>query len=106
MAVIYGDGVAPEARAFGLEGGLPGKANRLEFELPDGTIIAPRLKQKIEDLPCGTILRQWAGGGGGFGNPHERAVEVVLEDVRNGILSPEEARDTYAVNLETRRREA
>ncbi len=106
MAVIYGDGVASEARAFGLEGGLPGAANRLEFELPDGTVVIPKLKQKIEDLPCGTILRQWAGGGGGYGDPRRRPVEAVLQEVRNGILSPEEARDVYAVNLKTGRREA
>ena len=69
-------------------------------------MVIPKLKQKIEDLPCGTILRQWAGGGGGYGDPRRRPVEAVLQEVRNGILSPEEARDVYAVNLKTGRREA
>lgn len=38
-------------------------------------------------------------GGGGFGDPFERPVELVLEDVRNRIVSPAAARDEYGVVL-------
>ncbi len=37
-------------------------------------------------------------GGGGFGNPHERAREAVLEDVALGLVSAEAAKDVYGVN--------
>ncbi len=97
MAIIYGDGVNEGGRAFGLFGGNPGAANRLEFELPDGTVITPRVKDRLDGLPHGTLLRQWAGGGGGYGEPQERNRESVLAEVRDGLLSPDKARDEYGV---------
>jgi N-methylhydantoinase B len=36
-------------------------------------------------------------GGGGWGDPFERNPEVVLEDVRNGTVSPEQAAEAYGV---------
>jgi N-methylhydantoinase B len=38
-------------------------------------------------------------GGGGWGNPHERALEQVRIDVRDGIVSREAARETFGVVL-------
>jgi N-methylhydantoinase B len=43
------------------------------------------------------VYRQRAGGGGGFGNPHERAAELVAEEVRAGVISAQSARDNYGV---------
>jgi N-methylhydantoinase B/oxoprolinase/acetone carboxylase alpha subunit len=40
------------------------------------------------------------GGGGGFGDPHERAAEAVLDDVREELLSPAAAREEYGVAIE------
>ena len=39
-------------------------------------------------------------GGGGWGNPHEREVEQVRVDVRDGILSREAAREQFGVVLD------
>ena len=97
LGVVYGDGVDPEARAFGLFGGGPGAANRLELEWPDGQVYVPRAKEKIEHIPRGTVLRQWAGGGGGYGDPHARRPELVRAEVRDGLLSPEKAQRDYGV---------
>lgn len=36
-------------------------------------------------------------GGGGYGNPHERPVEKVLWDVKNGLVSIKGAREDYGV---------
>jgi N-methylhydantoinase B/oxoprolinase/acetone carboxylase alpha subunit len=36
-----------------------------------------------------------SAGGGGFGDPRERPRELVAEDVRQGFVSPEAARDLY-----------
>jgi N-methylhydantoinase B len=100
MGIVYGDGVAEGARAFGLFGGCPGAANRIELELPDGRVIEPNVKDKIDAIPRGTIFRQWSGGGGGYGDPRERAVEKVLAEVRAGLLSPRKAREDYGVMIE------
>ena len=37
---------------------------------------------------------------GGYGDPRERDPELVRADVRNGLLSPERARDMYGVDTE------
>lgn len=97
MAIVYGDGVDEGARAFGLLGGHAGAANRLELEYPDGRVIVPQVKDKLEEIPSGTRLRQWAGGGGGYGNPRARAPERVLAEVRDGLLSAENAHEIYGI---------
>ena len=38
-------------------------------------------------------------GGGGYGPAEKRDPSEVLDDVREGLVSPEEARDIYAVAL-------
>jgi len=40
-------------------------------------------------------------GGGGWGNPFERAVEAVVDDVRNGYVSLEAAAKEYGVAVDT-----
>lgn len=100
MAIVYGDGVNENARAFGIFGGHPGAANRLEFELPNGQSLTPRVKDRVDNLPRGTLFRQWAGGGGGYGEPHKRPRELVQREVRDGLLSREKAQETYRVGIE------
>ena len=57
-------------------------------------------KDLIEDVPEETIVAQEAGGGGGYGNPKERPVEKVHEEVLNGIISIPQARETYGVLID------
>jgi N-methylhydantoinase B len=45
------------------------------------------------------VVRVVGPGGGGFFPPEERAPEAVLEDVLNGVVSPERAREHYRVGL-------
>ncbi|MDR7468355.1 MAG: hydantoinase B/oxoprolinase family protein [Armatimonadota bacterium] len=99
--ISFGDGVDEEARAFGLFGGRPGALNRLELRLPDGRVVVPRSKD-IVAIPRGTVFRQWAGGGGGYGHPFERPAERVAEEVRDGIISVEAARREYGVWVDPR----
>jgi len=95
--IVYGDGVDPDARAFGLFQGLPGASNRLELVLSEDNIVKPQTKDKIVDIPPGTILRQWAGGGGGYGDPRQRPEEQIRKEIRDGLLSPEKALVDYGV---------
>jgi N-methylhydantoinase B len=93
--VTFGDGdVEP---AFGLFGGKDATLNKIELWYPDSNKYIATTKDLIENVPEGTIVTQEAGGGGGYGNPKERAPELVLEEVKNGIISLVSARDKYGV---------
>jgi len=96
--VTFGDGdVEP---AFGLFGGRDSTLNKIELIYPDGEVEQPLSKDIIRDVPAGTLYVQEAGGGGGHGPPHERPAAKVREEVLDGIVSPEAARDVYGVALD------
>ena len=93
--VVFGDGdVEPP---YGLNGGMLGMLNKISITYPDGKEVIPMSKDLINDIPKGTIYRQIAGGGGGYGNPEEREKEEVFEDVRNEVCSFEKAREDYGI---------
>jgi N-methylhydantoinase B len=95
MGVAFGDGVEEQARAFGFFGGKPGSRNMISLRYPDGETRLAKTKEIIRDVPPGTLFRQIAGGGGGYGDPRERPRELVAADVRNGVVSMESAREDY-----------
>ena len=49
------------------------------------------------ELKAGERIVSISSGGGGYGHPHDRAVELVLHDVREGWVSPERALSIYGV---------
>ena len=51
-------------------------------------------------LAPGTRVQFTLGGGGGYGDPLERAPDRVAEDVREGYVSPEFAASDYGVVLD------
>lgn len=53
----------------------------------------------IETVRPGDRVTNINPGGGGYGNPFERPVGKVLEDVRNGLVSIEGARADYGVAI-------
>ena len=71
------------------------KVGRLEVTR-DGTtkIITENV---IETILPGERAANKNPGGGGYGNPFERDVQKVVEDVRNGLVSLEGARSDYGV---------
>jgi N-methylhydantoinase B len=96
--VVFGDGdVEP---AFGLFGGGAGTLNRIELRFPDGSVRRPLSKDILREVPAGTLYEQEAGGGGGYGPARERTAAKVREEVRNGIVSLEQAREAYGVALD------
>ena len=97
MGVAFGDGVEEDARAFGFFGGKPGTRNEITLTFPDGTQRKAKTKEIIRGIPRGTVFRQLAGGGGGYGDPRERPRERVLADVKNGLLTPEAAARDYGI---------
>jgi N-methylhydantoinase B len=88
---------------FGLFGGLSGTDNIFTLHFPDGTSYRPRPKEVIRlPIPAGTIIERHSGGGGGFGDPLDRPVEKVAQDLRNGLISPEKANSDYGVVVDPR----
>jgi N-methylhydantoinase B len=95
--VTFGDGdVEP---AFGLFDGKKATLNKIELRYPDGRIYQTTSKDLVENVPQGTILFQQAGGGGGYGDPFLRDPEQVAEEVKNGIISMQKAKELYGVVL-------
>jgi N-methylhydantoinase B len=104
QVVVFGDGdVEP---AFGLEGGGPGSLNAIELVYPDGSVKKPESLDLLRGVPKGTIYRQVAGGGGGYGDPKKRPRDRVIEDVRNGVVSAEAAKQIYGVEVDWRAKRA
>jgi len=98
--IAFGDGVDEEARAFGVFGGQAGARNTLAITYPDGRVVVPKSKEIVRGIPSGSVYRQTAGGGGGYGNPHERPAALVLGEVQDGVLSLDAARDDYGVVID------
>ncbi|MEJ2738563.1 MAG: hydantoinase B/oxoprolinase family protein [Dehalococcoidia bacterium] len=84
---------------WGLEGGQPGLRNY--------ALINSKEKGEFEVLKTSGIpllendrVTIFAGGGGGYGNPFERDVEAVKQDVLNGYISIEHAKNDYGVIID------
>ncbi len=88
-------------RPWGLEGGRDGNGNQVELEV-DGVERKDTVNAKVftARLSGGDLVRIRAGGGGGFGPPWQRPAEKVREDVRQGYVTLEAARDDYGVALD------
>ena len=81
--------------AWGAEGGLDGSPNYVVHIPADGS--APTRYSFVSGLTthAGDIIRVVTGNGGGLGDPAERDPDLVAEDIRNGLLTPERAREVY-----------
>ncbi|HZT06112.1 MAG TPA: hydantoinase B/oxoprolinase family protein, partial [Chloroflexota bacterium] len=83
---------------WGLEGGKDAAPNRVYVRRAGGSIDAPpNGKIDLMQLAAGDVYVLESGGGGGFGDPLDRPVELVLEDVRLGYVSREAAQRDYGV---------
>ena len=98
--------------AFGVNGGHSGQPGRVLVNpgQPDERDIATM--SDGTRLRKGDLLRIITPGGGGWGSPSERPVDLVLDDVLDGFVSRQAAEDIYGVvfrgdvidHEETRRR--
>ena len=99
-----GQGILPHGsrqdRPHGLLGAQRGSTNHIELER-DGKIETLPLGSKgsgIEMRP-GDKVRVTTPGGGGYGEPRDRAPALVKRDVLRGYISKEQAQTAYGVNL-------
>jgi N-methylhydantoinase B len=76
----------------GCNGGAEGATGVIRIQ--EGPMLKGKGRQTI---PAGERLRLEMPGGGGLGDPKRRPAELVAADVRNGLVSPESAREAYGV---------
>jgi N-methylhydantoinase B len=83
---------------WGAGGGREGSANAVEI-IPAGA-TAPRVRRgKLARYPLrrGDVARLITGSGGGYGDPMRRDPALVQADVRNELVTVEQAREVYGV---------
>jgi N-methylhydantoinase B len=88
-------------KPWGLDSGLEGTANQVALrqggqwktDFPNAKVLVAALKKDDAFLIRG-------GGGGGYGDPLERAIEEVAEDVRQGYVSIKAAAERYGVVID------
>ena len=86
---------------WGLAGGKSGAGNQVTLRMGGKEITdLPNAKVLQKRLNAGDAITIRAGGGGGFGPPHERDAERVAEDVLQGYVSIDAAARSYGVVLD------
>ena len=83
-------------RPYGLWGGFPGTPSRnvLDPGLPTERALHAKLTMILRR---GEVFRTELAGAGGFGDPLDRDLALVAEDLRDGLVSPAAARRDYGV---------
>lgn len=84
---------------WGMVGGQPGSRNYTKIIFADGREPDIFGKTARYHLKKGDVARLITGTGGGYGNPLERPVEEVQNDVKNGYITLEMAERDYGVVL-------
>jgi transposase-like protein len=81
---------------WGLKGGAQGSPNYMEMIHADGAsqIFGKTAQYKLQR---GEVARLVTGTGGGYGDPHQRPEEAVLDDVRDGYVTKEMAEAEYGI---------
>ena len=87
-----GDGV--EVPPPGLFGGQPGQPHDFRLISGDEEHQVPSKATGIPFRP-GDILRNHSAGGGGYGDPRERGLLLITQDLRNGVVTRAAVRDIY-----------
>ena len=80
--------------AWGVDGGRDGSPNYVEFRPKGGE---PQQFAFVSGQVTNTddVIRVVTGNGGGLGDPKQRDPEAVAADVKNGLITPERAREIY-----------
>ena len=85
-------------RPWPLAGGSEGSANYVAYKTPERTLRVGRIARvELADGDSATVV---TGAGGGYGDPLERPVERVLDDVLDGYVTIERAREDYGVVID------
>jgi N-methylhydantoinase B len=91
---IEGDGL--KYSPWGFDGGTDGSPAALQHESKGKSSALPS-KEPYRKAKAGDRLVTYGPSGGGYGDPYKRKAEAVLENVLDGLISVETARDSYGV---------
>ncbi len=81
-------------KPWGINGGMGGANSACRLVLAGGEVRS--LPDKITcTVPADSTIVYVTPGGGGYGPPSARSPEAVREDVLEGLVSPERAREAY-----------
>lgn len=94
---VEGDGQG--FRPWGFAGGSDGSPANVDLVHANGETEALPSKIPYRQLAKGDRLVAYGPCGGGYGDPFTRRPEDVLEDVLDGLLEAETARDLYGVAI-------
>jgi N-methylhydantoinase B len=92
---VEGDG--QKHRPWGFDGGTDGHPGELIMETDTGKRLALPSKVPYQKAARGDRLLAYGPSGGGYGNPLRRDPAAVLDNVLDGLISPEIAREHYGV---------
>ncbi len=84
---------------WGLFDGKPADHDRVVVTAPDGSEDV-HLKGMRVPVGDGTLISVQTGGGGGWGDPFQREVERVRQDIVAGYVGADTARSEYGVALD------
>jgi N-methylhydantoinase B len=90
-------------RPWALKGGFEGSRNYVELIRSDGTREEHGIATALE-LDQGDLIRIHTANGGGYGDPRRRLREKVREDLKNELITEEEAVRVYGLEEELDRR--
>jgi N-methylhydantoinase B len=84
---------------WGIDGGRDGSHNAVHILYEDGReVVVGKTARTL--LKAGEVARLVTGTGGGWGDPLERPVDEVVEDVKDGYVTLEQAEREYGVLLD------
>lgn len=96
--VFSSHGDRQKFQPWGLHGGKPGATGRFVINPDtDKEYVLPSGKMSDVELKKGDIMSAQTAGSGGFGNPFERDIDLVLKDVISEKVSLKNALDLYGV---------
>jgi N-methylhydantoinase B len=85
----------------GAAGGEDGGKNRVVITRKAGEYHPPHLsKDEGIEMTEGDVIEVWTPGGGGFGEPFQRAPELVARDVELGYYGVDDAARDYRVAVD------
>jgi N-methylhydantoinase B len=92
---VEGDG--QKHRPWGFAGGSDGYPGDLVLRSQDGTQTTLPSKVPYQKVTRGDCLITYGPSGGGYGDPWRRDPAAVLDNVLDGLFSPQVAREQYGV---------
>ncbi|WP_133469841.1 hydantoinase B/oxoprolinase family protein [Paraglaciecola marina] len=81
---------------WGLDGGLRGSHNYINVVKKDGKKTRYRICTALQ-LNKGDVIEVFTANGGGYGKPENRSLDAIQNDLKNGYITPERAKEIYKV---------